>query len=54
MTVWVVDDGPFGSLAKHYNAAWSWPARFLHTVAEVAMAASHDKSGRRSSLLKMR
>lgn len=53
MTFWVLDDGPFGSLAKHYNRVWSWPARFLHTVAEVASAASLDRSGRRNSLLDM-
>lgn len=54
MTVWVLDDGPFDGLAKHYNTAWSWPARSLHTVAEVASAARHDQSGRRNSLLAIR
>lgn len=54
MTVWVLDDGPLGVLAKHYNAGWLWPARSLHTVAEVALAASQDKTGRRKSLLAMR
>lgn len=53
MTVWVLDDGPLGSLAKHYSAAWSWSARLLHTVAEVASAASLDRSSRRKSLLAM-
>jgi hypothetical protein len=53
MTFWVLDDGPFGTLAKHYNAGWSWPARSLHTVAEVASAAPRDQSGRRNSLLAM-
>lgn len=53
MTFWVLDDGPFGTLAKHYSAAWSWPARSLHTVAEVASAASLDQSGRRNTLLAM-
>lgn len=54
MIFWVLDDGPLGNLAKHYNAAWSWPARSLHTVAEVASAASRDLSGRRDSVLAMR
>jgi hypothetical protein len=54
MTVWVLDDGPFGILAKHYNPSWSWPARSLHIVEEVASAAPQDKSGRRQKLLAMR
>jgi len=53
MTVWVLDDGPLGILARHYNAAWAWPARSLHTIAEVAAAASRDRSNRRKSLLDM-
>jgi hypothetical protein len=53
MTVWVLDDGPLGVLAQNYNSAWSWPGRSLHTVAEVASAASKDKSGRRESLFAM-
>ncbi len=53
MTVWILDDGPLGLLARRYNPAWSWPSRSLHTLAEVASAAPLDKSGRRNSLLGM-
>jgi hypothetical protein len=53
MTVWVLDEGPLGILARHYNRAWTWTGRTLHTVAEVASAAPLDKSGRRKSLLAM-
>jgi hypothetical protein len=53
-TEWLVDDGPFGELARVFDPGWSWPAGTLHLVEEVASAAVLDKSGRRSRLLGMR
>ncbi len=53
MTVWVLDDRPFGVLAQHLDPAWSWPAEAMHLVAEVAAGASRDKTGRRQKLLEL-
>jgi hypothetical protein len=53
MRLWVLDDGPFGTLARHHDASWHWPESALHLVSEVAMGAQHDKSGRRQRLLNM-
>jgi hypothetical protein len=53
MTMWVLDDGPFSTLARVYSDAWNWPADSLHVVDEVAAAASQDRSGRRQKLLGM-
>jgi len=54
MTAWVVDDGPFGDLARHFNSAWAWPGSTLCIVEEVALATTQDRSGRRAQLLSMR
>lgn len=53
MTQWVLDDGPLGDLALQFDPAWSWPASTLHVVREVANGAARDRSGRRTSLLRM-
>jgi hypothetical protein len=54
MRFWVLDDGPFGLLAKNFDSSWSWPALCLHVVEEVASAAPQDRSGRRMRLLQQR
>jgi hypothetical protein len=48
---WVVDDGPFGVLARYFEPSWPWGARTLEVVESVAAGASADKSGRRWTLL---
>lgn len=53
MTMWVLDDGPFGELAFQFDAAWAWPASCLHVVGEVAKLADLDRSQRRRRLLDM-
>jgi hypothetical protein len=54
MRFWLLDDGPFGLLAKNLNPSWNWPASCLHIVKEVALAAQEDRSGRRTSWLGLR
>lgn len=53
MTMWLLDDGPFGVLARAYDLNWSWPESVFTVVREVADGALNDKSGRRTSLLSM-
>ncbi len=53
-TEWLVDDGPFGELARLFDPQWNWPAGTLHMVEEVSSAAALDKSGRRSKMLEKR
>ncbi|MCC7385968.1 MAG: hypothetical protein IT384_29235 [Deltaproteobacteria bacterium] len=52
-TIWVLDDGPFGLLARFFDPNQSWPAAVLHLVEEVAASAQNDKSGRRQKLLNL-
>lgn len=54
MSVWLLDDGPLGVLARAIDATWSWPEAALTVVREVADGASSDKTGRRAALLAMR
>ena len=54
MKLWVLDDGPFGTLARHWDDRWRWPASALHIVRDVASGSQYDKSGRRQKLLGMR
>lgn len=54
MIRWLIDDGPFGELARIFQPNWAWPAGTLHVVEEVSAAASQDKSGRRAKLLAMK
>lgn len=49
--MWVLDDGPFGLLAREFDPTWEWPAPLLHVVDAVATNASRDKFGRRQALL---
>ncbi len=51
MSVWVLDDGPFGLLATQADLSAPWPSSALHVVAEVADSARLDQSGRRQALL---
>ena len=53
MSIWVLDDGPFGALARIFDPTWQWPPATLHLVREVASGAKFDKSGRRQKLLAM-
>ncbi|HEY4159822.1 MAG TPA: hypothetical protein VGM29_17045 [Polyangiaceae bacterium] len=50
---WLLDDGPFGQLAREFQPKWDWPAATLGVVDVVAQAAAKDKSGRRAKLLGM-
>lgn len=50
---WVLDDGPFGMLAQHFNPGWVWSPELLEVVESVAAGAAADKSGRRQSLLNL-
>jgi len=54
MSWWLLDDGPFGLLGRHFDPAWAWPAATLHLIREVAASAPRDQSGRRQKLLDMR
>jgi len=54
MIDWLVDDGPFGELARQFDPAWSWPAGTLHVMEEVSSGAIEDRSKRRQSLLAMK
>lgn len=53
MSIWVLDDGPFGTLGRCFDPAWNWPPATLHLVREVERGAWTDKSGRRQKLLSM-
>jgi hypothetical protein len=53
MKRWLLDDGPLGLLARHFDPTWSWPAATLHVMKEVASGAPADKSGRRQQLFAM-
>lgn len=48
---WVLDDGPLGVLAQHFDPGWLWPPGALEVVESVARGASQDRSGRRERLL---
>lgn len=49
----LLDDGPLGLLAQHYDPTWRWPADALHVMEAVAKGAALDKSGRRQEILAM-
>jgi len=51
---WVVDDGPLGLLARHFNAAWQWRADVFEIMESVAAGAQNDRSGRRQDLLALK
>lgn len=51
---WMLDDGPFGVLAQHFDPGWAWPTGSLFVVREVADGAPNDRYGRRQALLAMR
>ena len=53
MSSWVLDDGPFGRLARQFDAGWRWPPQTFHVVEQVAAAAKNDRTGRRTQLLEM-
>lgn len=53
MSIWILDDGPFGALALSFDSTWNWPPATLHMVKEVAGGAMKDRSGRRQRLLSM-
>jgi hypothetical protein len=53
MIPWILDDGPFGTLALFFDSAWKWPPATLHVVREVASGARTDRSGRLQLLLSM-
>jgi len=46
-TGWMLDDGPFGILARLYDPSWKWRPASFHLAGSVAGAASQDQSGRR-------
>ena len=48
---WLIDDGPFGLLARVLDHRWDWPASTLHMARAVADGGARDKSGRRQQLL---
>lgn len=53
MTRWMLDDGPFGILARCADASWSWRPSSFYVADTVAKGASKDKSGRRQDLLSL-
>lgn len=51
MNGWMLDDGPFGILARLNNASWNWQPASFHLADSVASATIQDKSGKRQALV---
>jgi hypothetical protein len=49
--MWMLDDGPLGSLASLAPQVAHWPKESLHVAESVREGAHRDKSGRRPALL---
>lgn len=48
---WMLDDGPFGILARMAGPSWAWKPASFHLAESVVQGAALDKSGRRQALL---
>lgn len=51
MRTWLLDDGPFGTLARFFDPSSAFVSGTLHVAEAVAAGAVTDQSGRRTKLL---
>ncbi len=53
MTRWLIDNTPFGALAKELSAQAGLPSGIAHIVEHVADKAPQDQSGREAAMLRL-